>query len=364
MHYVKIAVYNKVMRNEEKMHYLLNLFDEHQPRRLRVIENVLKSRRTVSNLFWAQQYGLLKWLGAYRTLTRTHYDDELSQMQQAGWLTIQEQQVRLTSAGVIAQEELRTTCYHPAFLDWYWLANTKMVEERFLLGVQVVSELSYHHQRYLPISNSVSELAFIKQWLRRWPGSIGELSHQLFCELLTVGQALASEDPRAANLLVDLLPGNLNSGMSMELICHSLKVDLDQAMLIKHDALLAVAAYAHNTNGVLHSLLTDLLCSSPLSNTVLQSLTMLQRGLTIPEISQRRHLKANTIREHLLEAAIIAPQSLDWLTLIPLPNQAELKQRYQGEPAQWSYLGPDHDPIAFFYYRLWQIIQGETHHDQ
>ena len=36
--------------------YLLRLCSYHQPRRERVIENVLANRQTVATLFWAQHY--------------------------------------------------------------------------------------------------------------------------------------------------------------------------------------------------------------------------------------------------------------------------------------------------------------------
>ena len=54
--------------------YILRFFSYHQPRRIRVIENLLTNRLTVSNLFWGQQYGLLQWLGADRQLQRSEYD--------------------------------------------------------------------------------------------------------------------------------------------------------------------------------------------------------------------------------------------------------------------------------------------------
>ena len=54
--------------------YILRFFSYHQPRRIRVIESLLTSRLTVSNLFWGQQYGLLQWLGADRQLQRSEYD--------------------------------------------------------------------------------------------------------------------------------------------------------------------------------------------------------------------------------------------------------------------------------------------------
>ena len=67
--------------------YLLRLCSYHQPRRERVIENVLANRQTVSTLFWAQHYGILTWLGARRRLSRAQYDQEVATCLNASVLT-------------------------------------------------------------------------------------------------------------------------------------------------------------------------------------------------------------------------------------------------------------------------------------
>ena len=63
--------------------FLLSFFDEHQPRRIRVIENTLKNRRTVSTLFWAKQYGILKWTGAERSLERKQVENSIAELVKA-----------------------------------------------------------------------------------------------------------------------------------------------------------------------------------------------------------------------------------------------------------------------------------------
>ena len=81
--------------------YILRFFSYHQPRRIRVIENLLVSRRTVANLFWGQQYGLLNWLGADRQLQRADYDALLRRLVAKKLIVIDDQQqARLTCVGV------------------------------------------------------------------------------------------------------------------------------------------------------------------------------------------------------------------------------------------------------------------------
>ena len=63
--------------------FLLSFFDERQPRRIRVIENTLRNRRTVSTLFWAKQYGILKWTGATRSLERQQVENSIEELVKA-----------------------------------------------------------------------------------------------------------------------------------------------------------------------------------------------------------------------------------------------------------------------------------------
>ncbi|MFQ6726027.1 hypothetical protein [Limosilactobacillus reuteri] len=82
------------------MNKLLRFFSYHQPRRIRVIENTLRSRRTVATLFWARQYGILEWLGADRTLNRQEYDQLINQLVADKLLVIDDQsQAILTEEG-------------------------------------------------------------------------------------------------------------------------------------------------------------------------------------------------------------------------------------------------------------------------
>lgn len=344
------------------MKYLLNFFDEHQPRRIRVIENTLTNRRTVSNLFWAQQYGILNWTGADRSLDRDEFESQLNDLAEQGWLKIDSNQAQLTSLGVLEQEALREHTYHPSFYSWYWLGNVNKIEERLLLAVQVVSELTHHHSRYIPISASSYQLQWIRNWLYRELTRNRQLAHSLLEELLVVGDALDSKDDRAANLFAYMFAGFRSPGWTLADAADVLNTETIETQFIKTDVMLAVAAFAGNSHGVLHRLLTDLLKETPLTSSVTRTMQMFRQGLDFYTIARSRHLKTNTIREHLLTAAIVTPQSYPWLTLIPQPVQDRLNKQYGGKlPSEWQFNGDPGNGTEFFYFRLFQIVKGDHH---
>lgn len=340
--------------------FLLGFFDEHQPRRVRVIENTLKNRRTVSTLFWAKQYGLLRWTGADRALSRQQFEHSIKELVDAHLIQLaSDGRALLTTAGVLRQEELLTENYQPCFFDWYWLANTRRVEQRLLLGIQVVSELAYHNRYYAPVVNEYYEQQLVKRWLLNWRGNI---IADLWKELELFGNSLESADKRLANYFFYSLVGHHINGNSPVQLSAQLALPGGQMLVIKQDALLAVAAFANSYHGALNSLLADLISTNPLSHSASQTLMLFQQGFTIRQIAQKRKLKANTIREHLLEAAIVDPDSIDWEELLPADVRTELAIHYQGKAIDWQFdpeIVPG-GPAAFYYFRLYQLYRGEA----
>lgn len=344
--------------------YILRFFSYHQPRRIRVIENLLTSRRTVANLFWGQQYGLLPWLGADRQLQRAEYDAIISDLVAQHLLTVDDhQQARLTTAGVQRQEEERDRQYRPHFLDWYWLANTNQLAQRLFLGMQVVSEFAYHNAQYAPVTVGYGHLLAVKQWFRR--ADRRQLVTATYRDLDQLTRGLANADQRLAAVLVDGLVGHGLPAWTNAQLARRLDLSTADMLTLNHDLLLGVAAYCQHVPGPLHDLLVPLLNPGPLSQSAARTLDLYRQGRTLDQIAANRQLKLSTVREHLLEVAIICPDQLDWARLLPAARRAALAKQYPGpDVTNWHFqpTEPD-DGAAFFDYRLFQIQQGREHHE-
>ncbi|MGM9891297.1 helix-turn-helix domain-containing protein [Limosilactobacillus sp.] len=340
--------------------YWLRLCSYQQPRRVRVIENLLTNRRTVANLFWAQQYGLLQWLGARRTAQQDQLDAELQTLQRAGLLLVDDQgQVKLTATGVSYQEQ-HPDQYQPHFYDWYWLANTRRVQYRFLLACQVVSELAYHNHRYVPLTIPLIDQEAVRGWFHHYysPAFV----QQIYAELHLLIGSLESEEGILAPALVNLLIGHGQSGWTLDQLSQHLKLAISDTLVLEHDLFLAVSAFSKQTTGPIAHLIKPLLATSPLSSSSQETLQMFNHGVDLVTIADRRRLRLSTVREHLLTAAILLPQGLDWSRLLPKASRQFLEQHYTGEVTAWRFHPWATDSNQdFFYFRLYQIIQGRRH---
>lgn len=337
--------------------YLLRLCSYHQPRRIRVIENILANRKTVANLFWAKEYGILEWLGARRQATRDQLDFEFRELQEAGLITINEDnEAHLTVKGVSFQEN-QPPVYEPRFFEWFWLANTKQAFARFLLGFQVISEFSYHNRNYVPIASTYAEQHIVKAWFRRVFSP--QLVSQAYSEMELFIGSLDGEDVKLAQAMVNLLIGHDQAGWTPDQLSEQLKLPIGDILVITHDLALAVCAFARATNGPLAQLIKPILQDSPLSSSTIRTMEMYRSGMEIDDIVSRRRLKISTIREHVMTTAILLPDSLDWDRLLPSAIREQLGEKYHGDVSQWQFENWTDDMNAdFFYFRLYQIYQG------
>ena len=174
-----------------------------------------------------------------------------------------------------------------------------------------------------------------------------------------LGTAFEGEDEQLVTAFFAGLVGHDGSGQTIAQVSQELGLNIGETMVINHDALLGISAFAKNTTGPVARLLQPLLASSPLSTSCWQTINMLRQGQGLAAIAQRRHLKLGTIREHVLTAAILAPQVYQWERLLPSPDKDYLKHKYEGPVASWQFTSWGHDENRdFFCFRLYQILQG------
>ncbi|MFR0609569.1 helix-turn-helix domain-containing protein [Limosilactobacillus mucosae] len=337
-----------------------------QPRRTAVLRNTVKNKRTVATLFWAREYGVLKWLGSNPRLTVNEFEQWLVQMRQAGLIKMNDQTAWLTPSGIAEKEKFIKTHYQPQFGKWSWLARPDQLAPRVLLATQAVSQYAHRQKHYVPLNLAPAELYFVHRWFYE---NRNQIVDDWASELQQAATDLARLDERLAKLLVFSLPGYQTTGWTIDQAAQALKVSVDEAMIMERDVWLGIAYLAaRQSASLLRSLLSDHLHETPLSRSAAFTLRMFEQGFSLEQISQRRHLKLGTIREHILETAIFMPRSLMLDRLLTPTRIDQLAAQYHGKPATWEFRPPILEPQSpadklqneqsFFEYRLFQIIKG------
>lgn len=333
--------------------YLLTLLSDQQPRRIRVVENVLKNKKTVANLFWAKTYNILPWLGAAPHLERRKYELTLQEFRKNQWLQSDQKMLQLTEKGRVIRDQYRATHYWPHFFDYYWVTNPKQIERRTLFAIQALSELAAGNKNYAPLAVTYDDAQAVKYWLLNHNLNLIKEVEQ---ECLNFGHDLAKVDVKLAELFSSEMVGHHESGMPAVREANILGVEQEELAVMRRDLWLALGKWCLTHSGELTKLLRPLLSTSPLPHSAQLTFNAYQNGYPITKIAASRHLKISTIREHLLAAAILTPDKVDWDQLLPSKARKKLSDIYTGPVSNWQYANAGkNDPATFFYFRLFQI---------
>lgn len=344
------------------MDYLLTLFDE-QPRHYRVIEGILHGRRTVATLFWGQQYGLLDWFKAMPQLSRDDFDQLLQSYAIHSLLLVdvEHSTARLTAKGIQRVRKIRGQFYQPRLGKWAWAGENSALPVRLWLAVQALSQLGHGVRRYVPVTSSPAELACVRQWLRQPFQQLRKTSYE---ELQSWAHDLAQVDFRLATLFIYQFPGYHQAGWTQLTAAKNLQLESEELRLMIRDLWIGIGLHILQERGPLADLCRPLVKKSPLNQTTQQTLDYFRTGMAVKAIAARRHLKVSTIREHLLQAAILLPDSVNLRRLLGDQTLAQLRQRYHGTINDWQFQVPtgEDKATAFFEFRAYQILKSEEEH--
>lgn len=302
------------------------------------------------------RYQILPWLGSGRQVSRQQLDTEIARLLREQKVTVADHQVLLTPEGAEAKCQFEVDHYQPQFLDSYLHFNIAQVLQRFLLAGQVVSEFSYHNRQYAPFSFDEDELRAVKYWFSR------QNKDSLVTDFkLQLSQFLRMVPDREASVVVLQMIGHQQAGASLTQLGEQLKINSNDLQVIQRDLFGGLAQYVHQQQqGVLFELVQPLWRANLSSKSAKESYRLFTNGLSVPKISSVRHLKAGTIREHLLEVAIFAGASFPYHQILDQEKQVALKQRFEHIPIdEWHFDGGGSAaPAEFFYFRLYQIMRS------
>ncbi|MFC6171511.1 helix-turn-helix domain-containing protein [Loigolactobacillus jiayinensis] len=338
--------------------YLLYLFDQKQWRRPLAIQALLKGKRTVSNLYAGLDYDLLPLYQLLPHLPAEKFQQALNQLLTAGLLEQAARAVRLTATGVAAKARWQTAAILPVNYSGFEFQHSREFSDSLFLATQAVSELQAHNRRYFPLEVSAATQYHVKQWLYQQDISLvaERLQHEweLLLGALPQQQAdyysqflLGYQVQRATTNQADQLAGW--SPLTGELVRQE----------VSHHFLRLLTTQA--ARFPLLAALWQPLASGPLSQSAAQTLAMLQQGWSLEVISQRRRVKVNTLKEHLLEAAILLAD-FPFATYLSTSVRQTLALTFDQQPVdQWRFDQLADSGLDFFEFRLYQIERRKQH---
>lgn len=333
---------------------LIQLLSPTSPRRIRVIENLLVGKRSVSTLYWGMRYGLLDWLGYQKHLTRQEMETAVNDAAAKGLVTVTDLQAGLTASGNTLRQADRRRDYQPKALGVRLTVDIPRFWQRLLLAVQVVSEYSYHNRQYYPLRADYRDKQAIKRW---FSANKADVTTRLPEALITF---FKTQPEPAADLFSHLLTGHNTPGYTLSQLAAQTELSATTGQLMQTDALCQLAEQVLRDDQHVLTLLMNDLQQSPVSDSAMATLTAFQRGQSFDQISHQRKLKPSTVREHLLEAAIFLPVSaIPYDRLLPADLQRTFHTRLTGAIDDWQYDTVSDLDIEFWQFRLYAILRSK-----
>lgn len=336
---------------------LISFFSSRQPRRIKVIENLLRGRETVSTLYWGMRYHLLGYLGTLKSINLRITQRSLIQ------LVTRDELIELSDNNYLINPHRYRVIKRPPLRRYLGINlryDLKRFKARFLLATQVVSEYSYRNSNYYPLQIDFQDARLVKYWFHDYKKL--NLVTRFYRILRAYFAKLAKDDRTLAWQAVSLLIGHQIPGQTLMQLQQRLKRSVTELKLRQLEILCGLVAFAlQNDDQLLVPLLKDLRMT-PVSNSALLTFRLCLRHLPLSVIARRRRLKRSTIKEHLLTVAIFSDQRFPYRLFINDNLMNELGRVYHGDIDQWNYdrfRQVTGKSIDFFYFRLYQIMRSK-----
>lgn len=304
---------------------------------------LLTGKKTSSILVFGYFNQLLPFFGLFRNLRKEDYENALMSLKKTG--LIEEKQGFLYSRSSL-EAPLDLTEY-PFLKGYPYSVFDQELWGLFLFSLQVLSEKSFKNAQYLPLSQDFLTGVKIKVWLKK--------NHLQEEKILMVKEEIAqlnSQLPqKSANRLSQLWQGHEVLG---QVPAQIYPLDKMEGYLTYYHDLHSFIFFLKQGN---YPLLKDLLQEK--ENSVSQTKKFLTKDSSLSQLQRKRpELKPSTLRDHLLEIAILEEAQFPFENFIQKETKLILNDYVKNHPQviHWDYKTiSSTKEMDFLSYRLWQI---------
>lgn len=285
---------------------LLQIFHKFERERsISATYHLLKGKRSGQTI---QDVGLFKlhvYFGLLPKLSRKLFDQEVSKLVSAQFLTVQEDGhfILQPSARVTPQFE------QPLFFDsWHYRGNEHVFFNRLSLIVQTLSHQKEGNMSFSPVIKDEAIQRWVRHFLLAQHYQTVNLQQPLVDEISNSLKELGIEDEHLV-IILNRLSGHGVPGHTWEQLAfiqqeEPLDVQL-RFISILHQWLNHL--YQSNQYPLLQSLAHGIRMEAILTSSAMQTAVYFREGYSVDQIGFMRKLKNSTIEDHLVELAMNEP---------------------------------------------------------
>jgi uncharacterized protein YpbB len=278
-------------------------------RTVSAVYHLLKGKKSSQTIQDAAIFRLTSMFGLYPSLSREKFNESITFLHKQSLIQLHEQdRYSVTELGEHFLTSLLREKPIPSELDgWRYVDVGKIFWNRLSQFVQTVSHLSYKSSSYIPLSEEMPILLFVKQYIFSLSLSKEELARKTYVELKRLCLRL---DERRAQMIVYKLTGYNRIGLTNSQLSEHMQEDrfyIDILFLSSIHSFLSTIRERHDDFPIFFGLIKDMIKQHPLTSSTLVTYNYLKRGYSVEKISAIRKLKKSTIEDHIVEIALNIP---------------------------------------------------------
>lgn len=336
---------------------LLLLLSSTQPRRIKLIQNLLNGKRTVSTLFWAMRYGILQYSAILKTYDLNSINGAIKKLIVDGLAEqVDEFQYQLTTKGQIKKDSVKESFYILQNTSYQYDYDVNEFKARILLAIQSVSEYSYQNKNYYPVKTDMKSSMIVKRWfIQNKVEIVSRLEDYLT-------KYLSQVDEKKANIIAQQMIGHDVYGMTNGQLADSMGVSNVEAFFMEYDGWVDFINYVINDDDQLLLPLINDVRTLKMNHHAIQTYNQFVSGNTLDQIANNLSVKLSTVREHLLEMAIWLPESkFPYAKIVSAEDEKTLRQAFDNQPIDdWQFRQiSESTDINFFEFRIYQILRSK-----
>lgn len=331
--------------------FILALLSEHDKLKSSTLYFLLNGKRTSSTLMFGYLNGLLPYFGLFKKWSQPDYHALIATLVKQNKVSLVD---GLLSLGTSTAPTLDLKNY-PHLAGYPWCLTDDKNWELFLFSVQVTSNLHHEIRDYRPLVTDRNAQIQLKYWLGHdlvAGGGQAAFVKEIYKGLATLSppQAEALSAQFTGGALVGKIYGQIFFGTALE------------KYLQQKDT---VHAWLETIKSGDFPLLQTLLFRTP--DSLAESRRLIDAGANLMDLERmRRFLKVSTLRDHVLESAILTPAAFPYARFYEPATLAALEEKLLLDSPlnTWNYQDLTSPANDFLTFRLFQIerMQGGDHH--
>lgn len=344
---------------DQRRNYSLTLFQAGDKLRAPSLYHLLKGKRTSSVLMYGYLHQLLPFFGLFPKLEKQQFEAIIIDLVTENLVEyVSDNHLKITHTGV---DHLQKHKIQTRWLDGVNLANISKDYFAMLLFItQVLSELSYKNNNYIPIEVNQYRQSLVKSWLNHQLAQQPNLISLFHDEWSKLIKGLPT-DVIAPDQMVSLMTGHDRIGstynqLRTDLDNQSLKTYLMECQLLHY---IGNVILTHQDQYPIFYSIFEMVLTYSGNHSAKISYQLFRKHRKIESVMRIRGLKKSTVVDHLIEGLILDDKNTDF-SFISKESFVFLSQYQKKEPDYKNWKFADFIDIYpgtdFFIFRAYQIM--------